>query len=399
MDTRMMLRKRIQCLRRSQTFFAKNEDGAALMIVLIVLVGLTVLATGGMILTSTQIRMSENTQAGTYAFYAADAGLAQHFGTDSSNGTDTVTYTYAQGTATVWGEKLLNVTTDSSRVLYRITSRGSYTNPQGNVTSREVSKIALETSSSGGLAFSAAFVAGAGLKKNGTSGTISGYDAASSFDCGGAPGPAIAGLTVPPDGYEQNGQGGTSEDPGEQDLVPEGEPDVDYKPSGLEALQDTGIDWAGMLDGTAVTPDYTLPGDSWPFPGLPADEWPVILVDQTHTSISNDKTIYKGGRGLLIITGDLTLNGNGHKFTVPDWKWEGVILIGGKLVMNGYTEIEGAIVTGLDQLLGDAPGADTDLGNGNKSIKYNSCAVAAATSGLGGSSGLYEEPGTWSESM
>ena len=132
-----MLRKRVQGLRRSQTFFAKNEDGLALMIVLIVLVGLTVLATAGMVITTTEIRISENTEAGTYAFYAADAGLAEFHGTDSINGTDTVTYTYVQGTATVWGEKLLNVNTDSTRVLYRITSQGTHGSPGAGQTRRE----------------------------------------------------------------------------------------------------------------------------------------------------------------------------------------------------------------------------------------------------------------------
>ena len=65
----------------SRQSIVRNERGAALMIVLVALVGLTALAAAGMVLTETELRASQNQEAGTNAFYVADAGLQQYLGT------------------------------------------------------------------------------------------------------------------------------------------------------------------------------------------------------------------------------------------------------------------------------------------------------------------------------
>ena len=82
-----------------------NERGAALMIVLVALVGLTALAAAGMVLTETELRATENQEAGTTAFYVAEAGLQQYLGTRDHAAT-TDTFTYATGMAIVQGEKI-----------------------------------------------------------------------------------------------------------------------------------------------------------------------------------------------------------------------------------------------------------------------------------------------------
>jgi len=66
------------------------------MIVLVALVGLTALAAAGMVITETQLRASENQEAGMNAFYAADAGLQQYLGTKVV-ATSTDTFAYAAG--------------------------------------------------------------------------------------------------------------------------------------------------------------------------------------------------------------------------------------------------------------------------------------------------------------
>ncbi len=375
MGIRMMLRKRIQCSRRSQTFFAKSEDGAALMIVLIVLVGLTVLATAGTMLTTTAIRTSENTEAGMFAFYAADGGLAEYLGTSSNDGTDTVTYTYAQGTATVWGEKLLNVTTDSSRVLYRIISQGTHGSPSTGQTNRTVSVVAILSPGENPFNFTAAFTAATGVTKQGGSGIISGLDASDSTACEA---PDVAGTTVPQiPGYTQtNG-----------DTVPVGIPNISVATDPLTILNEMGIDWSEMLAGNVISPDYHIPPDAYPFTendALDPEGWPVIIVDQDYMELGTWK---QSGRGLLIIRGDFESSGN--------FVWDGVVLVGGQIRTNGSQEYHGAIVAGLNLLLGEtAP--ETEIGNGNITIQYNNCNIERAFSGMGG---LFEEPGTWSESM
>jgi hypothetical protein len=51
-----------------------------------------------------------------------------------------------------------------------------------------------------------------------------------------------------------------------------------------------------------------------------------------------------------------------------------VILVGGTYTANGNNTVEGAVITGLNLQLGEAT-AESDVGNGNKTYRYNSCKV------------------------
>ncbi len=53
-------------------------------------------------------------------------------------------------------------------------------------------------------------------------------------------------------------------------------------------------------------------------------------------------------------------------------------------------------MAGLNMMLGDMPG-DNDLGNGTKAFSYHSCNVLWASQAAFG--GLFEFPGSWTESM
>ncbi len=78
----------------------RDQRGAALMIVLVVLVGLTVLGAAGLTMTGVEIRHSENVEASTEAFYAADAGLQQYMGSNA-NGSSADTFTVGESTVIV----------------------------------------------------------------------------------------------------------------------------------------------------------------------------------------------------------------------------------------------------------------------------------------------------------
>jgi hypothetical protein len=100
------------------------------------------------------------------------------------------------------------------------------------------------------------------------------------------------------------------------------------------------------------------------------DLWPTIVINGSASLPSN-------GRGLLIVTGDLTLGGN--------QQWDGIILVGGKIVDNGSGNIAGAVVTGLN-LKREDPWPSTvtqsSQAQGTKDYQYNSCSVEAAASGM-----------------
>jgi hypothetical protein len=195
-----------------------------------------------------------------------------------------------------------------------------------------------------------------GLDKNGGAGTISGFDEASPR-C--RDGQNVAGVAVPTGGYTQDG--GTS--------VPAGDPPIDNMGTPEQMRDEIDIDWDGIINGNAIVPDITVPPSSFPssvdFDSRP-NWWPVIRVN---ASLTVDPP--QSGRGTLIIAGDLVMNGN---FT-----WDGVILVGGRIISNGYQEVRGTTYSGLNTKLGMAVGASA-IGNGNKIFRYHSCNVENALS-------------------
>jgi hypothetical protein len=363
------------CVKRivSSAGRAVNEErGAALVIVLIALVGLTALAAAGMVTTGSDLQIAENMDSSTRAFFAADAGLKTYMGSNS-DGTSGATYVNdSLTTVTVTPVKLTEI--EGGRVLYRITSTATYIQALGDTARRSTSQVAIF--SDGSILVPASFTSAAGFIKNGDSGIISGQDWATAGNpkCPNSPKTAVAGVKVPPAGYAQSGG----------DPVPDGDPPIDEGQTGQEMLESMGLDWDGVVNGGLIGPDYTVPPDSWPnFATLPADEWPVIYVDG-NISLSPSNT----GRGTLIVRDNLTMNGS--------FNWDGAILVGGYITSNGYQTVEGATVAGLNILLGETVAA-TDIGNGNKVFKYHSCKLKQATQAAFG--GLSEVPGTWTETF
>ena len=165
-------------------------------------------------------------------------------------------------------------------------------------------------------------------------------------------------MSVPtPPGYSQNGGGS----------VPTGSPNILSLGTQAQAAAATKIDWAGISAGTALTPDVSLPGGAWPSFANPSS-YPVIYA-------SGDLSLPGSGQGILIVTGNLTINGA--------LQWNGIILVGGSITSNGNNTVNGAVMTGLNVLLGQTPGVEA-VGNGNKTFRYNSCEVAKAMASFGG---------------
>ena len=219
-----------------------------------------------------------------------------------------------------------------------------------------------------------------GIKKAGSSGLISGHDV-----CGQKPSlPAVA---VP----EDPGVTGT----GQWQNSLEGSVKADTLAGDPEAMADeVPIDWDAIVNDGAITPDYDVPTVSFPtaawFTANPS-KWPTIIV-RNGPNPSTEWALPNFGRGLLIIFGDLNLNGSTAG-------WDGVVLVGGRLRSNGANEVQGATVTGLNVKLGYSV-EDNDVNelNGTKKFLYNSCKVASAMNGSGGAS-LRSYQNTWSNTF
>ena len=196
-----------------------------------------------------------------------------------------------------------------------------------------------------------AFASLTGISKTGASGTFSGAD-----QCAAAA--SVAGVAVPtPPGYTQNA--GAS--------LPTGSPAIRNLGPQSTAADSVTIDWSGIVNGTALTPDITIPSGSWPSFSS-ASYWPVIHVNGDYTMPSGT------GRGVLIVTGSLTMGGGRT--------WNGVILVGDAYNSSGNSTVNGALVSGLNVKLGQSPPVSSL--SGNKTFRYNSCNVVSALTRFGG---------------
>lgn len=151
----------------------------------------------------------------------------------------------------------------------------------------------------------------------------------------------------------------------------------------VEAAESVPFDWDAIVNDNAITPDFDIPANGSGFPSsdwfLDAEninKWPTVIV-RNGPSPNTEFTLSSEGRGMLIVFGDLRLNGSGAG-------WDGIILVGGRLRSNGTNEVQGATITGLNVKLGYTVD-DNDVNdlNGTKKFMYNSCNVTSAMAALG----------------
>jgi hypothetical protein len=155
-----------------------------------------------------------------------------------------------------------------------------------------------------------------------------------------------------------------------------------------QALASLGFNWNTVLNSidnvgnvthvppTANTDDF----NGFNFPNQNVKPWPVIVVDNLGQSPYKTN---QAGHGILIVTGDFETSGNA-------FGWEGLVLVGGKLTVNGNSTWEGSVFAGLNNNDPNNPSVimPDNLINGQKTFLYNSCSVADALSGFAGWSKL-----------
>lgn len=207
-----------------------------------------------------------------------------------------------------------------------------------------------------------ALVSFSGIVKKGT-GAISGIDQCNS-------GANVPGITIPTEEtVVRTGNAST--------FVPTGNPPYDTLKTQTQIAAESKLDWAGIKRGDAIQADIIIPGGTFPSTtqfAADTNYWPVIHIKNNAPPLTNVWVLEKG-RGMLIVDGDLSINGSDQ--------WDGVILVGGKLTSNGNNVTSGTVMAGLNKLDGGVAEEveDTQL-NGQKSYLYNSCSVAKATSSM-----------------
>jgi hypothetical protein len=345
-----------------------NRRGATLPLTIIALavMGVAVAITHTRI--TAERRVSSDGKAQMGAFAVAQSGLNRFLANLNGKpapppgGNMDVTFTdLPGGTAQVSLRMLRDSTTTLLPAVYVITSRGTYTagkryNALTPPAERTVATYALWTPAPFDLNGAFTSLNGTGVRINGSSPRLSGVDR-----CGGAM-PSIPGVASVNAQYDG------------QPVVLEGNPagvptNLGAGGTGGTADQAVEIDWAGIRAGSVLPADYTYP--TWPNSTQMAD-WPVTKVNGDLAGLPSN------GKGILIVTGNLVING-----TIPPRTWEGVVLVGGTLTGNGASNIYGAVITGLNVKVGIPVTDLNDLGNGTKIYQYDSCALTRALGHVG----------------
>lgn len=351
-----------------------NRRGATLPLAILVIALMSITAIAGLSRVSSERAINGNLQAEVDALSVAQAGLERYIASVTGipgASLDTTINGLPGGSAAVQVRRL-RAAAGGLPALYVIRSHGSSTGSVRHdhrtpTAERSVAQFAVWRV--GTMQVLGAWTSITGLNKNGGSGTISGVD-----QCG-VVGP-VAGVAVPTTaadggaGYDQNGGS----------PVPTGTPSITYPAANGAAFAPlVPVDWDGIVNHNALTANYNLTGTSgWP---SSFTTWPIIMVTATAVTLGPSQS----GRGLIVAIGNITLNGS--------FSWDGVILSGGVITSNGNQTIQGAIMSGLNIQLGQAV-ATSDVGNGNKTVRYNSCNVSSALQNLGS---LQAIPNAWAD--
>jgi type II secretory pathway pseudopilin PulG len=339
----------------------RNRNGFAIPAAILVIGILSISLAAGFSLVIAERRGVDDQKAQVSAFVLAEQGLQMFFVRRDSLGFNSTPPATREGPVRIYMKggyadvelDLVKANQGSLAGLYVVRSKGVQTQGAIGGTPAGVRTVAQyaawEPASFNVLA---GWTAIQGIVKNGKSGQFLGVDA-----CGDSA--ALAGVAVPTvPGFNRPLSADSTEYIGDN-------------PSELaEAVL---IKWAGIIAKTALTPAYTIPPNTLPS-FTDTTFYPTILIIGDAPSSMWDNMPAAGGRGMLIVTGNISSLGS-------NFNWKGIVLVGGDITGNGSSNIQGAIISGLNWKLGQPVVVDT--ANGTKNYSYNSCEVAKALRGLG----------------
>lgn len=335
-----------------------NRRGASLplSVIVLALMGVAVAITFSRV--SSERRTTSDHRAQLGAFAVAQSGLSRYLATNAGKPGASQDVTFSDlpgGTAQLSIRMVRESTTTLLPAVYAISSRGLHTTAKRYAfwvppAERTVATFAVWLPAPFDL--NGAFTSLSGIHKNGSAGQFNGHD-----NCAGSGMPSIPGAAVPNGLYTG-------------DYTPlDGNPadDASYLgtsgPTG-SAQDEVDIDWAGIVAGTVLPPNYTYP--TWPTAAQFAN-WPIVKVN-------GNLSLPTSGKGILIVTGNFEINGG--------QQWEGLVLVGGTVTSNGNNSILGATVSGLNVKLGMTV-AQSSIGNGTKVFRYDSCNLSRALGKIG----------------
>lgn len=325
-----------------------GQGGFALVMVVFLLFAVAVAGATGYQVVSSEFALARQNREGQEALAVARAGLQRFLGETVGLVGDSVSYAIGNGIATVTTRKIFQK--DTLNHLYHIRSEGLVDDPRTPLLSarrtvdayawHRLNPIPLKGSvwvSGGTTTFSNPFL---------STTTITGFDAATTADCSGG---GTAGVRA-----VVKGAGGVS------GVGPTGPAPTTVTYAGLTAFKDTvNVRW-DILSNASFPVDFQGAYPSWG--SLPADSFPVIRFNGNHTTGS------ASGRGVLIVTGTLTMS--------SFFSWDGIILAGAVANVGSfaYPSVRGMLIAGMN-----ASNSNVTL---RGSYAYHSCNAYKANKAL-----------------
>lgn len=340
--------------------------GFILATTLLVMTLLTVMLVATFVLISAEFRTTNGSYSTSRSLNLAEAGLQSYFTSAHalSTGRDSTSYTFPGGYASVVAQRLRDSVASTAPALWIVYSRG-IDSTRSIVVNGTGQRIAAQFAymSLGTVPTLAAMVAANGVRFQGPGQQVHMIDGANAnLPVTGCTAVLTAGnttgLLTPKGGYSASAGGD-----------PVGSPGIDSSLLTAGAVNDsTHIDWARLVNGEFTPDNYgTLPAAG-------------NTTYQTHYFAGNVTIPGNTYRGLLVVKGDVTLAANAE--------WDGIIVAGGKLIPpwgggNGPTyTIYGALITGLNIVLGQAVARDSLDRNRNAIIQRDWCYTRAAMIGF-----------------
>jgi len=330
----------------SAATLGRDRRGFAIPIVVLMLFAIAVAGATGFQVVSSEFTLAQQNRDGQEALDVARAGLQRFIGEQVGQVGDSVSYAIGDGIATVTARRVL--ATDSVNHLYYVRSVGEVADartpllPATRTVGTYVWHRLAPIPQNGAL-----WVSGGTLTLS-NSASVSGNDADTTAACSGAG--AKAGVVR---------GGNLSPSPSGGAYVVGTPQAVSY--ATYSAFYDSvGVRWDVLTD-----PSFPVDFDGhYPnFASLPADSFPVVRFSGNHTAS------WTSGRGVLIVTGRLTLS----------WyfDWDGIILAGEVAGVSSYASptVEGMLIAGLN-------GANPNVRFRSGDYRYQSCNAHKANRSL-----------------
>ncbi len=314
----------------------QQQEGFILPTVLIFLTALSIMGATAVFITWVDVQMSRSFAVASRTHYLAEAGLAASLFPDRGPEPSHPPVVGGGGTAMITYEQLLTLGTGES--LYRAESEGRIT-VGGTDFRRTVGRVMWFADPPRVPGALTAFGEVQGIP----TGTISGVDAEGA-NCPEQASPVAAIAFV-------------GSEPDTSSITVQGSPLlVDI--SGGKPADITGVWWSELFESWAYAPDAIFPADPWPSQG--DDNRPHIVIEEKATLGRTHS-----GNGAIVARDDLIV---GDAF-----EWNGLILVGQTLRIQGPVTITGAIVAGLD---GSATAVD--FTGGSIDLRFKACEVTSA---------------------